>query len=70
MLTKDLFARKIIDEQGNRVGRIADMDIDINNGTINYLVISTGFLSKKKIKLDQIKSVGDEIILNIRKNTL
>ncbi|HJX04117.1 MAG TPA: PRC-barrel domain-containing protein [Dehalococcoidia bacterium] len=70
MLAKDLFSRQVIDEGGNRVGKIADLDVDIMSGVVHYIVIRTGLLSSRKIKLDKIKSVGDEIILNVRKNTL
>jgi sporulation protein YlmC with PRC-barrel domain len=70
MLAKDLFSRRVIDEGGNRVGKIADLEVDIISGVVHYIIVRTGMLSSRKVKLDEIKSVGDEILLNVRKNTL
>lgn len=70
MLVKKLFAKEVIDAQGDKVGNIVDMDVDVINGTINYVVISTGFFKKQELKVDKIKNVGDTIILKVNKNEI
>ena len=51
MNVKKLFSKDVIDTEGNKVGKITDMDIDMERGVINYVVVSTGFLKKSEIKI-------------------
>jgi len=68
MLVKNLFSREVIDDRGDKVGKVTDMDVDMKAGVINYIVISTGFMNKRDVRLDKIKSVGDTVILNVKKD--
>ncbi len=70
MKVKKIFSKEVIDTRGNRVGRITDMDVDMDKGVINHITVSTGFFSKHDMKLDKIQSIGDTIILKIRKEEL
>jgi len=70
MLVKNLFSREVIDDRGDKVGKVTDMDVDMKAGVINYIVISTGFMNKRDVRLDKIKSVGDTVILNVKKDAL
>lgn len=67
MLVKKLFTKEIIDSQGDKVGKIADIDVDMINGTVNFVVLSTGVFAKREMKLDKIKTIGDTIILNVKR---
>jgi sporulation protein YlmC with PRC-barrel domain len=70
MNVKNLFKKDVIDADGNKVGKISDMDIEMEKGVINYLILSTGFMKKSEIKINKIKSIGDTILLNIHKDEL
>ncbi len=70
MNVKKLFSKDVIDTEGNKVGKITDMDIDMERGVINYVVVSTGFLKKSEMQIDKIKSIGDTILLKIGKDEL
>ena len=70
MLVKKIFTKEIIDSQGDKVGKIADIDVDMSNGTINFVVLSTGVFAKREMKLDKIKTIGDTIILNVKKDEI
>lgn len=70
MLVKKIFTKEIIDSQGDKVGKITDMDVDMNNGTINHVILSTGVFSKREMKLDKIKNIGDTIILKVKKDDI
>ena len=70
MNAKKLFSKDVIDTDGNKVGKITDIDLDMERGGINYFIVSTGFLKKGELKIDQIKSIGDTILLKIPKAEL
>ena len=70
MLVKKLFTKEIIDSQGDKVGKIADMDVDMSNGTVNFVILATGVFAKREMKLDKIKTIGDTIILNVKKEEI
>lgn len=70
MNVKKLFSKDVIDTEGNKVGKITDVDIDMERGVINYLIVSTGFLKKSEVQIDKIKSIGDTILLKIGKDEL
>lgn len=70
MNVKNLFKKDVIDVDGNKVGKISDMDVEMEKGVINYLILSTGFMKKSEIKINKIKSIGDTILLNIHKDEL
>ena len=70
MLVKKIFTKEIIDSQGDKVGKITDMDVDMSAGTINHVIISTGVFQKREMKLDKIKNIGDTIILNVKKDEI
>jgi sporulation protein YlmC with PRC-barrel domain len=70
MLVKKIFTKEIIDSQGDKVGKITDMDVDMSAGTINHVIISTGVFQKREMKLDKIKNIGDTIILKVKKDEI
>jgi sporulation protein YlmC with PRC-barrel domain len=65
MLVKKLLGREVIDSRGDKIGKMADLDIDIVSGKIKYAVINAGIGTKYKIQLDDIVTVGDAIILRL-----
>jgi len=65
MLVKKLMGKEVIGSRGDKIGKIADLDIDIVSGTVKYAVINAGLNKKYKIKLDDIVTVGDSVILRL-----
>jgi len=65
MLVKKLLGKEVIGSHGDKIGKIADLDIDVVSGIVKYAVINAGFNVKYKIKLDDIVTVGDTVILRL-----
>ena len=70
MNAKKLFGKEVIDAQGNKIGKVDDIEVDMVKGVVNYLMIKVGLTLKYEIKLDKITTIGDKVILNIKKNEL
>lgn len=64
---KSINGKEVLDADGYTVGKIDDIDVDIEKGTINHLVMKSGFTTKRPITLDKIMSIGDKVILKVRK---
>jgi len=65
MNTKELMGKEVLDVNAKRIGKVSDMDFDIQQGVINHIVVKAGFTKKYDITLDKIDKIGDKIILNI-----
>ena len=65
MLVKKLIGKEVIGSQGDKIGKISDFDIDILSTKVNYAVIQAGFNKKYKIKLEDIVTAGDTVILRL-----
>ncbi len=70
LLLKDLQTRDVVNvSDGNKLGKITDIDIDFETGKITELTISKykGFLglgnNKIKITWDKIVKLGGEVII-------
>ena len=68
MRAKQLFGITVLDKKVKTVGKVEDVDIDIETGKITTLVISLqkGILSNDSIEVDfeSIGTIGDYILLN------
>ena len=70
MLVKKLIGKEVIGSHGDKLGKITDFDIDILSAKVQHVVISTGFNTKYTIKLDDIVTVGDTVILRLNLDDL
>ena len=70
MEAKKLFSKEVIDVEGNKVGKIADIDVDMTSGTLKHIVLSAGLTKKYMIDLNQISTIGDRVILKVKKDDL
>ena len=70
MYTNKLFGKEVLDIDANRVGKIADIDVDLLQGTITHIVIKSGLNSKYLVSLDKIDKIGDKVILKVRADEL
>ncbi len=65
MNTKELFNREVLDVSANKIGKVVDMDFDMQQGIINHIVVKAGLVKKYHIALDKIEKIGDKIILKV-----
>ena len=70
MNTHELFGKEVLDADANRVGKVADIDVDLLKGAVSHLVIKSGLIKKYIISLDKIEKIGDKIILRIKADRL
>jgi len=70
MNTKELFGKEVLDISANRIGKVSDIDFDMQQGIINHIVIKAGLTKKYHITLDRIDKIGDKIILKIKEEEL
>ena len=70
MNARRLFHKEVIDSQGNNIGRVADINVDMVNGVINHIIVTAGLIKKYEIKLDKIMTIGDKVILKIQRDEL
>ena len=65
MNTKELFGKEVLDMNAYKIGKVSDMDFDLQQGVINNIVVKAGLTKKYNISLDKIARIGDKIILKI-----
>lgn len=70
MFTKALITKEVIDVDGNTVGKTRDIDIDMHYGVVNYIIVSGGIGRKYAVKVGNIATIGERIILNCKKDEL
>ena len=70
MNTKELFSKRVLDVNANKIGKVTDMDFNIQKGLINSIVVKAGLTKKYHISLDKIGQIGDDIMLKISKDEL
>jgi len=70
MLVKKIIGKEVIGSHGDKIGKISDFDIDVVSARVKYAVISAGFSTKYKIKLDDIVTVGDTVIIRFNEEDL
>lgn len=74
-LQKDILGKEILDNEGNIIGKVKDIEIDTSTMKISFLVASkevkrSGFSLTKgntpedeKIPVEEVGRIGDKIIL-------
>ena len=70
MHAKDLSGKDIVDANGDKVGEVDDVEIDVMNKMVTGLVAREGSISsklgmgkEKMISVDMIDTIGDKVIL-------
>jgi sporulation protein YlmC with PRC-barrel domain len=63
MNTSGLIGKQVLNKNGNNVGKVADIDINFPQWTVNRLIVRTGIFKKTAIGIDRVDKVGDKIIL-------
>jgi sporulation protein YlmC with PRC-barrel domain len=70
MLVKKLLGKEVIGSDGDKIGKVTDMDVDLFSGKIKNIVISAGIGKKFKIKLDDVVTTGDTMIIRLNTSDL
>ena len=70
MLVKKLLGKEVIDSKGGKIGKITDLDIDLVSARVKSAVITGGFNRKYKIKLEDIITASDTVIIRFSENDL
>ncbi len=70
MHTSELLGKQVMDKNGNNVGKVVDIDINLPQWTVNHIMLKIGLIKKLPIGIDKIDKVGDKIILKITKDEL
>ncbi|MBQ9025252.1 MAG: PRC-barrel domain-containing protein [Methanobrevibacter sp.] len=69
MRAKRLFGITVLDKKVKTVGKVDDVEIDVETGKVTSLIISLqkGILSNDSIEVDfdSIETIGDYILLNV-----
>ncbi len=70
MHAKDLSGKDIVDANGDKVGEVDDVEIDVMNKMVTGLVAKEGTISaklgmgkEKMISMDMVDTVGDKVVL-------
>ena len=74
MQVSDFLGKKVVDEKAMEIGKVTDIDLLPVEGKINSITVSTGdaLLRNKtfQIKPDDIKQVGDYVLLKFERNSI
>lgn len=69
MKVKDLLGMKVLDTDAKEVGKVVDADFDSESGQIEKLTISLkkNMISSDEVvvRYDNIKSIGDYVLLDV-----
>jgi sporulation protein YlmC with PRC-barrel domain len=70
MHTSELLGKQVMDKNGNNVGKVVDIDINLPQWTVNHIILKIGMIKKLPIGIDIIDKIGDKIILKTAKDEL
>ena len=70
MNTKELLGKEILDVNAKKIGKVNDIDFDMQQGVINHIVVKAGLIKKYNISLDKIDKIGDKMTLKIGEDEL
>lgn len=65
MKAKDFIGKEVLDAAANRIGKVADIELDIMEGTVQNVIVKAGLTKKYTLELDQIDRIGDRVILKV-----
>jgi sporulation protein YlmC with PRC-barrel domain len=70
MNTNELFGKEVLDVSANKIGKVVDLDFDIQNGIIDHIIVKARLIKRYAVSLDKIDKIGDRIVLKIRGDEL
>jgi sporulation protein YlmC with PRC-barrel domain len=70
MHISELLGKQVLDKNGNQVGKVVDIDINLPQWTVDHIVLKIGMIKKLPISMNMIDKVGDKIILKFSRDEL
>jgi len=70
MKAKDFIGKEVLDVAANRIGKVADIELDIMEGVVYNVIVKAGLAKKYTLNLDQIDRIGDRVILKVAEDDL
>jgi sporulation protein YlmC with PRC-barrel domain len=70
MNTHELFGKEVLDASANKIGKVVDLDFDMQKGMIDHVVVKAGLTKRYAVSLDKIDKIGDRILLKIVEDEL
>jgi sporulation protein YlmC with PRC-barrel domain len=70
MNVKELLGREVLDSNAEIIGKVSDIEFDINQGVISNVVVKAGMIRKYDVKFDNIAKIGDKIVLRVSEEEL
>lgn len=74
MKSSTIIGKKIIDKNGNEIGKIGDIDLDISNCKVDTILVSSSELSLKKDNYElsptDIITIGEYVLVSVEKNEI
>lgn len=70
MRLREIVGKEVLDSAGFRIGRIADMEIDLFNNTVKRIFIKSRLFCTFSIESGDIITMGNKIIIRQRKENL
>ena len=52
------------------IGKVCDIEYDIDQGVISNVVVKAGMIRKYNVKFDNMAKMGDKIVLSVSKEEL
>lgn len=68
MNAQELFGKQVIDANAKVLGKVVDIELDIEEATIIGILIKTGWTKKVSISPKNIDRIGDKILLKVAKD--
>ena len=70
MNVKELLGREVLDANAEIIGRVSDIEFDIDQGFISNVVVKAGMIRKYDVKFDNIAKIGDKVVLRVSEEEL
>ena len=70
MTTNELFGKEVLDVNANRIGKVVDIDVDVLQGVVNYMIVKASLTKKYVVSLDKIDKIGDTVVLRVTEDDL
>lgn len=67
---KELLGREVLDANAEIIGRVSDIEFDVERGVISNVVVKAGMLRKYDVRFDNIAKIGDKVVLKLSQEEL
>jgi sporulation protein YlmC with PRC-barrel domain len=70
MKAKQLCGKQVFDVYAKLVGKVIDVELDIERATITAIYVKTGWMKKISISPKDIDRIGDKVLLKMSKDKI